>query len=100
VTTTTSESYEYVGGEKEAYFNFEYLFPIAKDAGLKGVLFFDTGNAWLKDEDFFESMRYSIGGGIRWLSPLGPLRLEWGRNLDPLQDERKTEVEFSIGRFF
>lgn len=92
--------YEYIGGEKEAYFNFEYLFPIAKEAGLKGVLFFDTGNAWLKGEDFFESMRYSVGGGIRWMSPLGPLRLEWGRNLDPLQDEKDTELEFSIGRFF
>lgn len=100
VVVSTVEDYEYVGGEKEAYFNFEYLFPIVKDAGLKGVLFFDTGNAWLKSEDFFESMRYSVGGGIRWLSPLGPLRLEWGRNLDPLQDERDTEIEFSIGRFF
>ena len=97
---STSEDYEYIGGEKQALFNFEYIFPLAKEAGLKGVLFFDTGNAWLQDEDFFESMRYSVGGGIRWLSPLGPLRLEWGRNLDPLEDERDTEVEFSIGRFF
>ncbi len=97
---STAEEFEYIGGEKEAYFNLEYLFPLAKEAGLKGVLFFDTGNAWLKDEDFFESMRYSVGGGIRWLSPLGPLRLEWGRNLDALEGERKTEMEFSIGRFF
>lgn len=97
---STAEEFEYIGGVKEAYFNFEYFFPLAKEAGLKGVLFFDTGNAWLKDEDFFETMRYSVGGGIRWLSPLGPLRLEWGRNLDALEGERKTEMEFSIGRFF
>lgn len=97
---STFDEFEYIGGTKEAYFNFEYLFPIAADAGLKGVLFFDTGNAWLNDEDFFESMRYSVGGGIRWLSPLGPLRLEWGRNLDPIEGESDTELEFSIGRFF
>jgi len=97
---SANQEYEYIGGEKEAYFNLEYIFPLAKDAGLKGLFFFDTGNAWLQDENFFESMRYSVGGGIRWLSPLGPLRLEWGRNLDPLQDEKDTELEFSIGRFF
>lgn len=92
--------YEYIGGEKEAYFNFEYIFPLAESAGLKAVLFFDTGNAWLKEEDFFDDMRYSVGGGIRWLSPLGPLRLEWGRNLDPIEGENNSELEFSIGRFF
>jgi outer membrane protein insertion porin family len=45
-------------------------------------------------------MRYSVGAGIRWFSPMGPLRLEWGFNLDPTEDEADSQFEFSIGRFY
>ena len=90
----------FIGGEKMGYFNFEYLFPIAKDVGLKGVLFYDTGNAWTDDEEYFSDMRNSVGVGIRWLSPLGPLRLEWGYNLSPRDDERRSVFEFTIGKAF
>jgi outer membrane protein insertion porin family len=68
--------------------------------GLKGVAFFDTGNAWGEDEDFFSEMRYSVGGGIRWFSPMGPLRLEWGYNLNPKDYEDNSQFEFSIGKTF
>ncbi|MDY6848610.1 MAG: outer membrane protein assembly factor BamA [Thermodesulfobacteriota bacterium] len=91
---------DYIGGVKEAYFNFEYIFPLAKDMGLKGVVFFDTGNAWGDSESYFSDMRYNVGAGIRWFSPMGPLRLEWGYNPDPREDENSTEWQFSIGRFF
>lgn len=91
---------EYTGGYKETYFNFEWLFPLAKDMGMKGVTFFDVGNAWGENEDFFSEWRYSVGAGIRWLSPLGPLRLEWGYNLDPEEWEDRSRLDFMIGRFF
>ncbi|MBW2478006.1 MAG: outer membrane protein assembly factor BamA [Deltaproteobacteria bacterium] len=91
---------DYTGGDKEAYFNFEFVFPLVKDIGLKGVTFFDVGNAWGEDEDFFDKWRYSVGAGIRWMSPMGPLRLEWGYNLDPYDWEDNSKFEFMIGRFF
>lgn len=91
---------DYIGGEKMAFLNFEYIFPIAKKLGLKGVVFYDTGNAWLESETFFSDMRNSVGAGIRWQSPLGPLRLEWGYNLAPRNDEEQAEFEFSMGRAF
>jgi outer membrane protein insertion porin family len=91
---------DFLGGDKEAYFNLEYTFPLLKDMGLKGVVFFDTGNAWGEDESFFSEMRYSVGGGIRWFSPMGPLRLEWGYNLKPKDFEDNSQFEFSIGKFF
>ena len=94
------EEEDYIGGEKSAYANFEYIFPLIKDAGLKGIVFFDVGNAWRSNEQYFSDVRYNTGAGIRWFSPLGPLRLEWGYNLDPRDDEEKTEWQFSIGRFF
>ena len=39
--------FDYPGGDKEAYFNLEYIFPLIPDANLKGVMFFDAGNAWV-----------------------------------------------------
>ncbi len=90
----------YIGGERMGYFNFEYLFPLVKDLGLKGVLFFDTGNAWTGPQDTFSDMRSSVGAGIRWQSPMGPLRFEWGYNLDPRDGEKHSIFEFTIGRAF
>ena len=94
------ETGDFTGGNKETYFNLEYVFPLAKDLGVKGVVFFDVGNAWDEGEAWFESWRYSTGAGIRWLSPLGPLRLEWGYNLDPKDYEDHSKFEFMVGRFF
>jgi len=97
----TGVDFDYPGGDKEAFFNLEYIFPLIPDANLKGVMFFDAGNAWGVDEDFFSTdLRTSVGGGIRWFSPMGPLRLEWGYNLDPLEDEPQSRFEFTVGRFF
>lgn len=98
--TSSWQDYEYVGGTKEAYFNFEYIFPLVKDLGLKGLVFYDTGNAWSDSQDYFSDMRNSVGLGIRWFSPLGPLRLEWGKNLNPKDGEGPSQFEFSIGNFF
>ncbi len=90
----------FVGGEKMGYFNIEYLFPVYRPLGLQGVIFYDTGNVWRDDEEYFSDMRHSAGAGIRWRSPLGPLRFEWGYNLDPRDDEKKSVFEFTIGRPF
>jgi outer membrane protein insertion porin family len=94
------ENGDFTGGTKETFFNFEWIFPLVKDMGLKGVTFVDVGNAWDNNENFFEEWRYSVGAGIRWLSPLGPLRVEWGYNLDPKDWEDQSKVDFMIGRFF
>ena len=66
-----------------------------------GVVFFDTGNAWSKDEGYdLSDMRQSAGLGIRWYSPMGPLRLEYGWVLDPQEGENGSNWEFSIGSQF
>ncbi len=91
---------DYIGGVKEAFCNFEIIFPLVKSAGLKGVIFFDTGNTWDSGESFMSDLRYSAGAGIRWNSPLGPLRLEWGYNLDPEPWEDNSKFDFTIGKFF
>lgn len=90
-----------IGGDKMWYYNLEWIFPLVKDAGLKGLVFFDTGNVYGKDEDWnFSEIKKSIGFGFRWLSPMGPLRLEWGYNLDPKEYEVQDNWDFNIGGAF
>ncbi len=100
IETVLIDDFEFIGGTKEAIFNLEYTFPLVKEMGVKGLVFFDAGNAWSEDQEYFSEMRYSVGTGIRWFSPMGPLRLEWGYNLDPREDEDRSKFEFSIGKFF
>ena len=90
-----------IGGTKMGLFNAELIFPLYKKAGLMGVVFYDRGNVWLKEEDFsFGSMRSSYGAGLRYYSPLGPLRLEYGRIINPKTGEPSGNFEFSVGTFF
>jgi outer membrane protein insertion porin family len=42
-------------------------------------------------------MRVSVGGGIRWLSPIGPLRIEVGIPLNPKSGDQIQEIQFSFG---
>ena len=78
------------------------------------MLFFDAGNAFGRDANFFDvsddpalsSMRlplgllYSVGFGIRWFSPIGPLRFEWGIPLTPRPGDLPIQFEFTIGNSF
>ncbi|MRR34619.1 outer membrane protein assembly factor BamA, partial [bacterium] len=99
---TSSGDPTYIGGDKEAIFNLEYTFPLLKDAGLKGVAFFDAGNVYDNSQTMFSSFRMSYGAGIRWISPMGPLRLEYGIPINPRDgiDKSSGRFEFSIGSFF
>lgn len=89
-----------IGGNKELYFNVEVEFPIFMQAGIRGVVFFDAGNAFDDHEvvDIFK-LRTSMGFGIRWWSPMGPLRFEWGFPLRPKDGEPPMVFEFTIGSF-
>ena len=87
-----------IGGLTMLCFNIEYVFPLIKNAGMKGVIFFDTGNSW-QSGYYLDDMRKTAGVGIRWYSPIGPLRLEWGYVLDPKGNESPSRFEFTIGMF-
>ncbi|MCP4666572.1 MAG: outer membrane protein assembly factor BamA [Deltaproteobacteria bacterium] len=90
-----------IGGKFMQNYNLEFRFPLLKGQGLSGVVFFDAGGVSLSGTNAPDTyIRTSIGGGVRWYSPLGPLRLEYGFNLDPRDDEDSGQVEFSIGTSF
>lgn len=124
------------GGDKQFITNIELEFPIFEQVGIRGVLFMDAGNSYGKDENLFYAgngpneflatqrcggvtcwdprtelplgLFYSVGAGIRWFSPLGPLRFEWGVPLTPrpagtfgfVQGDQPFQFEFNVGNSF
>lgn len=111
-----------IGGNLMYVQNLELEFPIVESVRVRGVVFTDAGNAWNLEQNYCDaaegspiprvqdpcfrgfdsltSLRTSWGLGIRWFSPLGPLRFEWGFPFKPLPYEEKTVFEFTIGNFF
>jgi outer membrane protein insertion porin family len=90
-----------IGGNKMILFNAEFLFPLIGEQGVRGVLFFDAGNAYNNGDAIdLSDLKYAIGGGIRWHSPMGPLRLEWGYNPDRKKGDPESKWQFSMGVFF
>ena len=89
-----------IGGSEELIFNNELTFPIVQQLNLKGVVFADVGNAFTQKQGIDPSdFRYSVGAGVRWRSPFGPIRVELGRALNPKSDERTSNIHFSFGNF-
>lgn len=96
------------GGDKQLILNLELEFPIFEKAGIRGVLFYDAGNAYARNESLFRDLQddvplglfHSVGFGFRWFSPIGPLRFEWGIPLTKRPEDEPILFEFTIGNFF
>jgi outer membrane protein insertion porin family len=103
ITETDSETGEVeeykVGGKIMWFTNLEYHFPLVKAGGLRGLFFYDAGNVYENKWDFNE-IKQSVGAGLRWLSPMGPMRLEWGYVINPAPGEDSSNWEFSMGGNF
>ncbi len=91
-----------ISGDKFVQFNIELLIPLFKEAGIVGVIFFDTGDVYDTDEDVdLGELRESAGFGFRWFSPVGPIRIEYGYILDPVVDQGEGgQWEFTMGGAF
>ncbi|MBW2295988.1 MAG: outer membrane protein assembly factor BamA [Deltaproteobacteria bacterium] len=95
------ENGDTVGGNSMVQINIEYQIPLVPTAGVVGVVFVDVGQVYGEDEPIdLEQTRESAGGGFRWYSPMGPIRLEYGYILDPLPGETRGRWEFSMGTVF
>ena len=88
-----------VGGLGLLLLNVDYRFPIAGPLG--GTLFVDAGNVW-PDWRQVEPRDAKLGAGVglRYLSPIGPLRLEVGWKLDREPGEARSAVLISFGNAF
>ena len=92
------------GGDAYYQVNAEFIFPIKQDIKLKGVIFVDMGQAVdTKTENYFTKMPlFTAGVGLRWVTPMGPFRIEWGYKLNREAHDtaQPYKFEFSIGGTF
>jgi len=94
------DSYGYVlGGRLMFILNTEITFPLGPIPGLYGLVFLDQGNAYNKRIDL-TNLKRSYGAGVRWVTPMGPLRLEYGKVINPESYEENSRWDFTIGTFF
>ena len=94
----------YIGGAKRFNANAELYFPVpgtGNDRTLRIFAFADTGNVWREDETVTaNSLRVSAGLGLSWISPVGPLKLSWGKPLRVQRNDRIQRFQFQIGTAF
>ncbi|WP_167590493.1 outer membrane protein assembly factor BamA [Oceanidesulfovibrio indonesiensis] len=89
------------GGTYQFFTNFEYLFRLSEEFGLQGVAFFDAGDAWGGFGEDVPHLKTSVGAGLRWASPFGLLRVEYGYALDRIPGQGSPHrLEFSMGQAF
>jgi outer membrane protein insertion porin family len=94
----------FIGGAKRLNANAELYLPVpgsGNDKSLRLFAFTDAGNVWRDGEAIsLDSLRASAGIGISWLSPVGPLKLSWGRPLRFQPTDRIQKFQFQIGTAF
>jgi outer membrane protein insertion porin family len=90
---------EPIGAKKMVVFNTELIFPISREIGLKGALFFDVGKGFDKWSEV-TPLRFGAGPGIRWYSPFGPIHIDLGFNLNPKKGEKGHVIEFNAGTVY
>jgi outer membrane protein insertion porin family len=94
----------YIGGAKRFNLNSELYFPVpgtGNDKSLRVFAFADTGNVWRDGETMtWDSLRASAGVGLSWISPVGPLKLSYGRPLRVERNDRIQKFQFQIGTAF
>ncbi len=86
-----------IGGTHKVFMNHEIEFPLIPEANIRAVAFFDIGNAWQGDVTRKSpALLANYGWGIRWYSPMGPLRFEWGFPLTDTEFNSKGESVFQF----
>lgn len=86
------------GGNAFLMTNLEIRTNIGKGIGI--VTFIDGGNVWIKTNQMNLALKYTAGVGLRYSTPVGPLRIDYGRKLKRETGESGGEIHFSIGHAF
>jgi outer membrane protein insertion porin family len=115
------ENGEPAGAKKMVVFNAELIFPLSREIGLRGALFFDVGkgfDSWkgktrryvdmtdpanpliINERMGLFPLRLAAGPGIRWYSPFGPIHIDIGFNLNPKKGEKAHVIDFTAGTVY
>ena len=94
----------YIGGNKRMNFNAEFYVPFpgaGNDRTLRLFSYFDAGNVWGEQQTLkLSELRASVGVGVSWVSPVGPLKLSYGKPVRSFDQDRIQTLQFQIGTAF
>jgi outer membrane protein insertion porin family len=101
---TVDVTNNYIGGNRRFNLNGELYVPVpgsGNDKTLRLFGFMDAGNVWGENEKIkADSLRASVGIGLSWVSPVGPLKLSWGTPIKSDPKDRIEKFQFQIGTAF
>jgi len=91
-----------VGGKQLFILNSEVRFPLGITKALGGVLFYDGGNVYsaINLHQFVNDYTNTVGLGLRYATPIGPVRFDVGRNLSPVPGLNPWQYFITIGQAF
>jgi outer membrane protein assembly factor BamA len=91
-----------VGGNQLFIFNSELRFPLGIKKGLGAAVFYDGGNVYgsIGVSQFIRDYSNTVGVGLRYATPVGPVRFDIGRNLDPIRGVKATQFYITLGQAF
>jgi outer membrane protein insertion porin family len=101
-STCTAKISVPTGGKQLFIFNSEARFPIPIKKGLGGVIFYDGGNVYqtINLHSLIRDYSNSVGVGLRYQTPVGPIRIDVGRNLNPVPGLKATQIFVTLGQSF
>jgi outer membrane protein insertion porin family len=86
------------GGSSMIQLNAELRLNTAEGGGV--VIFTDAGNVWVDQRIRLHDLRASYGAGLRYHTPVGPLRIDYGQKINRRPGESPGELHFNIGHAF
>jgi outer membrane protein assembly factor BamA len=91
-----------VGGRQLFILNSEARFPLGLMKALGGVLFYDGGNvnSAISFRSFADNYTNTIGVGLRYATPIGPVRIDLGKNVNPVTGIKSTQYYITLGQAF
>jgi outer membrane protein assembly factor BamA len=91
-----------VGGKQLVILNSEVRFPLGITKSLGGVVFYDGGNVYsaINFNNFVNNYTNTVGVGLRYSTPIGPVRIDFGRNLNPVPGLNANQYYITVGQAF
>jgi len=98
-----------VGGNKKMHMNLDLFFPLPymQTSGMRGVAFVDSGTIWGNAVNNIPAVKFSpanlrasVGVGIEWVSPIGPVTLSWAKVLKKQPQDLLRSFDFGLGATF
>jgi outer membrane protein insertion porin family len=91
-----------VGGRQLVILNSEARFPLHITKALGGVVFYDGGNVYsaINLQNFINNYTNTVGVGLRYATPIGPIRFDVGRNLNPVPGINPLQYYITVGQAF